>query len=105
MIDNQNPGSPQPIGFLKIVGCTELHFRSPILYSNNRDDLISIDLTDPTKPAIKQRLAGAFPSAKNELDYPPPLDQERTYFECVDPAKGVVIGWKRERIKKPKCYR
>lgn len=105
VIDNQNPNNPQPVGFITISGCTELHFRSPILYSNNHNDLISVDLSEFDKPVVKQRLTGAFPSGNDELNYPPALDQERTYFECVDPAKGKVVGWKRDRIKKPKCYR
>lgn len=104
LVDNSNPGAPRMVGFLSIPGCSELHFRSPILYTDNYGDLISVDLTDPTQPRIIQRLAGAFPAGVQQVNEPPRTGSGRVYFECVDPAKGVVVGWERTRIKKPECY-
>ena len=28
----------------------------------------------------------------------------KTYFECIDPNKGIVVGWREDTLKKPKCY-
>jgi len=105
LYDNSNPGNPQPLGYLVVPGCTELHFRNPILYANNYTDLIAIDVTDPTQPRITSRIGNAFPVSQDQTAYPPRIDDKKTYFECVDPNRGVVVGWERANIKNPKCYR
>jgi hypothetical protein len=28
----------------------------------------------------------------------------KTYFECIDPQKGLIIGWEATTLIKPKCY-
>jgi hypothetical protein len=104
VIDNSIPSNPQVMGFLAIAGCTELHFRNPILYTDNFGDLISVDLTDLTQPRVIQRLAGGFPNGLQQLNEPPRTGKGRVYYECIDPARGVVVGWERVRIHKPQCY-
>jgi hypothetical protein len=49
---------------------------------------------------LVNRIENAFPQINQE--YPPFTG---VYFECVDPSKGVVIGWEEKQIDQPKCRR
>lgn len=90
---------PQKTAFISIPGCTELAVEDHFLYANNYNDLIVIDLSQLPTIKITSRVPNAFPATSQM--YPP----ENGYFECVDLSKGIVTGWKREKITNPKCQR
>ncbi len=76
---------------------TNLTIAGNYLFTNNLSDLITIDITDFTKPQVVKRIANAFTFINSEL---PPA---RGYFECPDKTKGVVVGWHKEMLESPKC--
>jgi len=88
IIDNSNPQQAHKIAFLKVAAATELAIKSGYLYTNHLNDMVVFDLSDITSPRLVNRLENAFPQIGQE--YPP---FSGVYFECVDPSKGVVIGW------------
>jgi hypothetical protein len=100
IIDNTNPRQAHKIAFLRIAACSELAIRSNFLYTNNLNDLVIFDLSNITSPQLVKRLPGAFPQVSDS--YPP---VNNTYFECPDPAKGIVIGWEEKVLHEPKCHR
>ena len=100
IINNANPQQPQKLSFLKIPTCTEIAIRSNHLYTNNLDDLVVFNIANIAAPQLVNRVENAFPQLSQE--YPP---ASNTYFECADPAKGIVIGWVQKTISNPKCRR
>lgn len=99
VIDNTNPSQAKKIGFLNIPFCTEISIKNGLLYTNSHTDLLAVDISDIMHPQLRQTLKGAFPSVTQ--DYP----QAFGYFECVDPSKGIVVGWEKKTLNNPKCHR
>jgi LVIVD repeat len=100
IIDNSNPQQAHKISFLKLAAASELAIKDGHLYANNLNDLVVFDLSDISSPRLVNRVKDAFPQISQ--DYPP---FNGAYFECVDPSKGVVIGWEEKQIDNPKCRR
>jgi hypothetical protein len=100
IIDNSNPQQAHKISFLRVAAASELAIRSGYLYTNHLNDLVVIDLSDMNSPRVVNRVEDAFPQISQE--YPP---VNNCYFECVDPSKGVVIGWEEKQLDNAKCRR
>jgi hypothetical protein len=100
IIDNSDPRQAHKIAFLKVAAATELAIKSGYLYTNHLNDMVVFDLSDISSPRLVNRLENAFPQIGQE--YPP---FSGVYFECVDPSKGVVIGWEEKQVDNPKCRR
>ncbi|HLO38292.1 MAG TPA: hypothetical protein VK173_07380 [Lacibacter sp.] len=99
-INISNPKQPVKISFLRVPLSTEISVKDNHLYVNNFNDLLVFNISNPANPALVKRLQNVFPYHNNE--YPP---VSNTYFECVDPSKGIVVDWKLANIKEPKCRR
>ena len=92
-----NPQAPQRLGFLEIAGCQEVSMLGNLLYTNSVNDLITVDLADRQNPVVKSRIPNAFHLVNQGA---PPATG---WFECVDAAKGTVIGWELKTLYKPQC--
>ena len=104
IINYANPASPQKLGFIKSFLCKEVAVKNGFIYSNNFSDLVVIDISNLANIREVSRTPGVFPDLA--LQYPPKISPfEPVYFECPDPSKGVIIGWKKQTIKHPKCWR
>ncbi len=97
VLDISNPQSPQKIGFIAIDGAQELTIRDHYLYSNNYNDLVVVDIADLANVSLTKRVPNTFTFAS--LIVPP----QQGFFECIDPDKGIVVGWEFTTIHKPKC--
>ena len=100
IIDNSIPKKAHKIAFLKVHLCTEIAIKGNHLYTNNLNDLVVFNIDDATSPQLVKRLTGAFPEVNQTY---PPLSG--VYFECADPAKGIVIRWEQKMITTPACRR
>lgn len=100
VIANANSAGAKKIAFLKVPMCTEIAIKDHHLYTNNVNDLVVFDLSNPANPQLVKRLDNAFPQLNQEH---PPFSN--VYFECPDPSKGVVVGWEEKIIKNPGCRR
>ena len=100
IIDNTNPQQAHKMAFIKIPLCSELAIKSGFLYTNNLNDLVVFNLNNIASPQLVNRIENAFPAISQE--YPP---FSNVYFECADPSKGIVIGWKQQPVDNPKCRR
>ena len=103
IINYANPASPQKLGFIKSYLCKELSVKNGFIYTNNFSDLVVIDINTPNNIREISRTPGVFPDLA--LQYPSKAGFGQIYFECADPKKGVVIGWKKQTIYNPKCFR
>ncbi|MFT7270267.1 MAG: hypothetical protein ACI905_002495 [Roseivirga sp.] len=100
LIDNADPRNPQNIGFLRIMGATDMAIRNRVLYVNQFEDLLAIDVSDINNIQLITREEKVL--AIDGGNQVPPLSGY--YFECVDPTKGVVTGWELTTITGAKCY-
>src|SRR5690349_6909685 len=50
IIDNTTPSKARRIGFIKINGCQEIAMKGNYLYTNNYNDLITIDVSSVSNP-------------------------------------------------------
>ena len=106
IINYANAVSPQKLGFIRSFLCKELAVRNGFIYTNNLSDLVVIDINNPSDIREVGRTTDVFPDLATQYPQKTATNQfERIYFECPDPAKGVVIGWKKQTITKPKCWR
>lgn len=97
IISYQDPAHPVKTGFLRIPGFEVAAIEGDYLYANNYNDLIAI----PLKALSANMTVGRVASVWTQQNYPTAPDA--SYFECADPSKGIVVGWRRTKIKDPKC--
>lgn len=95
-INNADPSSPQPLGFLNVTGNVDLAVRNNILYVDHIGSLVALDISDLNM--IKE-----ISRVKTWSAALPPSDAR--YFECVDPNKGEIVGWELTTLHNPKCLR
>ncbi|MCB0636219.1 MAG: hypothetical protein KDC54_06360 [Lewinella sp.] len=100
IVDNSDPTAPERIGFIHIPGNSDLAIRNNILYANNVNDLVAIDISRRDSLVLVSRLTGVFEMQGTEF----PLNYSG-YFECPDPQAGLVVGWYETSITKPECWR
>lgn len=87
----------EPYSFIQVYGAQEISIRNNVLYTNNYNDIVSIDVSDLQNVAEVGRVENVFEIAETML---PP---EQGYFQCVDPEKGNVIGWELQKNIHVKC--
>jgi hypothetical protein len=88
------------VGFLKVPFCSEIAVKGNYLYVNNLNDLLVFDISNVAAPQLIRRLPDAFPHINQQ--YP---NVSGTFFECVDPSKGIVVRWEEKTLSNPKCRR
>jgi len=98
IIDYTNPAAPVKKGFIKDALCRELAIKGNYIYTNNLTDLVVIDISNPNVVTVSSRIDNSFPDLATQ--YPP---CSGCYFECADPAKGMVIQWTKQQVTNPKC--
>jgi hypothetical protein len=97
VFDNTDPESPKAVGFVQLLGNTDMAIRNDILYADHMGNLVALEVHDFEKLTN----VGMLPLQDWSLGIPPPAG---SYFECVNPEKGIVVGWKKATLKKLDCY-
>jgi len=103
IVNTANPSQAGRVGFISIKGCHEIAITGNYLFTNNLSDLITVDISDFSKPKVVKRISNAFTTSNTELSTNTELPPERGYFECPDKNKGIVVGWRKEMLQYPKC--
>lgn len=92
IIDNTDPQNPKNVGFLKVLGCFDMAIKGSTLYVDNATDLVALDLSNPEKLSITQRIPNAFPE-------PVPPDNLAVRPEHLienRPADMVLVKWNKQ---------
>ncbi len=89
LIDNQDPKNPVKKAFISIPLNRDIAVKDFILYADNQRDMLVFNLSKPENIQFVKRIENAFP--QNLSPSAPP--QNNVYFECVNPDRGVVVGW------------
>ncbi|GGD70940.1 hypothetical protein GCM10011514_38760 [Emticicia aquatilis] len=97
VFDNSDKTKPKAIAFISIPANQDISIADNILYADNADDLVAIDITNPLAIKVVKRIEKAFPY--------PSHPKQNGKFECVDPSKGYVIDWQYTDLVNPKCSR
>lgn len=100
VIDYSNRTSPQKLGFIRSVLCSEMGVKGNSLYINNLNDLVVLNISNIQNPVVVSRVPNVFGVSGKE--YPV---NGWGFFECPDASKGTVVGWKIEKRNYPQCYR
>jgi hypothetical protein len=98
VIDNSNPVSPNPLFFIDVPGSRDVAIKNGYIYADNYADIVVFTIDENREVQVVERLEGIM---NNQL-YPP---YRNVYFECVDPNKGVVVGWELTDNREVNCYR
>jgi hypothetical protein len=91
VIDNSDPASPEVLRFIDIPGNIDLAVKDDILYADSYVDLITLDISDLSDIKEIGRIEDVF-----SYSLPPYETQQR--IGDVDQSKGVVVGWKTEKV-------
>lgn len=98
--DNSDPANPVPLAFIQIFGSEDIAIKDNILYADNYTDLVAIDISDIYNVVVVDREEGLY--SRDAKAYPEGFSG---YFECVDPSRGLVIGWEEAELVHPECLR
>lgn len=111
VIDNTNPSAAASIGFIKILGNSEISIKGDILYANSFSDLVVIDIKDWQKPVTLKRIKNAFYQGVNAGNYPSsnfiPLPEHGVHYECAwhyYDLTRIHTGWVRDSVYDNDCY-
>lgn len=112
VIDNTNPSAPNPVGFIKILGNSEISIKGDMLYANSFTDLVVVDVKDWQKPMEMKRIKRAFHQGAAAGGYPSyhfiPLPEHGVYYECpwqyANSMTHILTGWVRDSVYDNNCY-
>ena len=66
IIDNSDPTNPNNIGFIKVLGSSDLSIKSNVFYANNATDLIAFKINENNQSIIiNKRLNNVFPQIRS----------------------------------------
>lgn len=98
--DNIDPTDPKHLGFIRIAGNEDIALKGNILYADQIDDVLAIDLSNVREPVIVDRQEDVY---NKGVAVPP---GQSVYFECVDNArKNLVVGWEWTTLENPECFK
>jgi len=111
ILDNTDPVNPIKIAFIQIPGNTDFTLKNGFWYANHGSDLKTFEIAPDAlstglellniieTDSIPHFFADEESSAIASLF---PANYEG-FFECVDPEKGIVIGWEETTLFNPEC--
>lgn len=97
VFDNSHPKTPVNLGFIQMLGNTDMAIKDGTLYADHLGNLVALTTNDFEN--IKEQ--GRLPIRNWNLGVPPPAN---VHFECVDPGKGIVVSWEKSESKTFQCY-
>jgi hypothetical protein len=111
IFDNSNPQTPIAIAFINIPLNYDISIKNNVMYADAYLGLVVIDISMlPSSINIlsfirykTNRVYPPLPNGGPNFNFGRRMDV-KTYFECIDPQKGLIIGWEATTLIKPKCY-
>ena len=112
VFDNSDSTSPIPLCFISVPNISDIVTKDDILYVQTAFGLLFFNIS--ALPAISNVILQKAPNYKYVIPRIPVTNQFqngilrtsriKVYFECVNPSKGSVVGWRLTKIENPKCY-
>ena len=105
IIDNTDPATAKRIGYIRLLGNTEMSIKGNFLYANSFADLVIIDISDWQTPVQVKRLRNAFNQGITASVYNfIPLPEHRVHYECPNYYTGIQTGWVKDSVYNYSCY-
>ena len=105
VIDNTNPATAKRIGYIRLLGNTEMSIKGNFLYANSFADLVIIDVSNWQNPVQVKRLKNAFNQGIAAGAYSfIPLPEHRVNYECPNYYTGIQTGWVKDSVFQYSCY-
>ena len=106
VIDNADPSTAKKIGFIRLLGNTEMSIKGNHLYANSYSDLVTIDISDWQNVIEVKRVRQAFSQGNSAHSFNfIPLPERGVYYECsYNVNKGIQTGWIKDSILIYNCY-
>jgi len=101
VVDDNDPFNINALKFINIPGNRDIAIKGNILYADNGKDLVALDISNFDDIKVVNRISNVYPD-RIFLEFP---ENYFGYFECVDPEKGVVVGWEETTLENPECWR
>lgn len=101
VVDNSDPRNPIKILFIQIYGNHDIAIKGNVMYADNLEDLIAIDISDINNPQEIRRIEDVY---KTPSQFYPENVPYGTPFECADSDKGYIVGWISALITDPNCH-
>ena len=105
VIDNSTPAAASRIGYIRLLGNTEMSIKGNFLYANSFADLVIIDVSNWQNPVQVKRLKNAFQQGITAGIYTfIPLPERRVNYECPNYYTGIQTGWVKDSVDAFSCY-
>ncbi len=91
IIQNQDPASPQNIGFIQVPGNVDFAVRGDVLYVDNAVDLVAIDIHDLPQITVTKRIPNTFPALPAPDNWGSEINLKGI------PKDAVIVGWEIKR--------
>lgn len=111
VINNDDPENPVKVGFLSIPGNNDIAIRNGYLYADYGLGIVTIDISDVMNPQSKSFVE----REQSDISLVPPdwmvqkfassNNNDKVYFQCVDPSQGTIIKWEYRELKSPDCFK
>jgi len=84
VINNSDPSNPQNIGFIEVLGSSDLSIKENVFYANNATDLIAFKLNETAETlTITKRLENIFPQIWSPEGF--------SYYDLE--ADDIIVNW------------
>lgn len=106
VFDNTDPANPIPFCFINIPYNYDIAIKDTVLYADTYAGLVTIGISKLPQITFLQyiKTSSLLPPFPTDPTDPFFRNAGTIYFECIDPTKGIVVGWKLAKLKNPKCY-
>lgn len=90
VIDDQDPSNPKNVGFIELLGNTDVAIRNGVLYADSYVDLVWFDISNPTSPKELGRAKDIFPNALPATENQYGCDWEKMNSQR---ETSIIVGW------------
>jgi len=102
VFDNTDPSNPENLMFLSIVGNVDVAIRNGVLYADQANNLVSININSiGSDSLIVAKTDDVISPGSLGILEPPGTD---VYYECPDFTMGTVVSWEQDTVEYP-CYK
>lgn len=108
VFDNSNPNMPAMLCFINIPYNYDIAVKDSILYADTYFGIVAINIAHLPDIKVLQHIRGSVetPPLPGTLQFGTFNGRRgvKTYFECIEPNKGIIVSWLPDTLIKPKCY-
>ncbi len=100
VVDNSDPFNPEKTAFISIPGCNNFTLKGDNIYAVTGRDIVTLKYANDNLTEVSRNVNYFDESQTLDQIVPPNFDG---FYECVDPTKGLVVGWQEEILMNPEC--